>query len=247
MATVRYVSDSDGVRVRRTPGGSIITTLFYGNLMYEIPYNSSEAQAGWIKVHYYLVGTTVSEGEGWVASAYTTVISSTNYPHLSDTISNNTSLTQYQQLINAWFIYLYLIELDWSSNAIYAMLGNMEAESTINPGKWEVSANPPGYGLTQWTPSTKLTIWAESNGYEKSSIDTQLKRIEYEIVHGEQWSSNLHSPAMSFVEFYQSTKSVATLAEYFVRCYENPASVTSKVPVRQANAQKWCALLSNLV
>ena len=35
--------------------------------------------------------------------------------------------------------------------------GNMEAESGITPGKWEVpEEDSKGFGLVQWTPATKF-------------------------------------------------------------------------------------------
>ena len=255
MATVRYVSATDGLRVRSTPGGTVITTLFYGNLMYDISYDAGEAQNGWTKVHYYLVGSTVSEGDGWVATAYTEIVEPRNYPFKTDTYSSTSYLNQRQQLINAWYIYNYLIELDWSSNAICAMLGNMEVESTINPGKWQSLNNTTlGYGLTQWTPATNLINWAEARGYDESDIETQLKRIEYEISNGEQWMSSKHSPEMTFVDFHESTASISTLAEYFVRCYERPkifingttSAQAAEILSRQQKALKWSVLLSNL-
>lgn len=53
-----------------------------------------------------------------------------------------------------------------SPDALYGMLGNMEQESTINPGLWQ-SKRPfwKGWGLVQWTPYTKYTNWAKANGY----------------------------------------------------------------------------------
>ena len=253
MATVRYVSSTSGVKVRNTPAGTVVATLYAGNLMYELPnINHENASLSgenyeWAKVHYYLVGSTVSEGEGWVAIDFTTVASLNDFPSAQDTFSSNTTLTQYQQLVNAWYIYNHLIGLDWSANAICAMLGNMEAESTINPGRWQsLNDTSQGYGLTQWTPATKLITWAEEHNYEKSLLSTQIKRIEYELAHNEQWDSRFHSPTMTFLEFYKSTEPVSTLAEYFVRCYENPENVNSKVATRQQNAMKWSTIFNNL-
>ena len=158
----------------------------------------------WVRVYYFKVGTSsTEEGEGWVAEKYTTIVSTTA-PTKSDTISSNSYLKQNQQLTNARYIYNYLKNAGWSNNAIYAVLGNMEEESTINPGKTEVNSSNPGYGLTQWTPSTKLTNRATNNGYNAADIDTQLMRIIYEAANKEQWNATLHSPticdALSFVK-----------------------------------------------
>lgn len=45
------------------------------------------------------------------------------------------------------------------------MLGNMQQESGINPGIWEVLPNANfGYGLVQWTPAIdKFFSWAAKN------------------------------------------------------------------------------------
>lgn len=150
-------------------------------------------------------------------------------------------------LTNARYIYKYLKDKGWSANAIYAILGNMEAESKINPGRWEVSNDTSkGYGLTQWTPATKYINWL-SAGSTKSDIDNQLSRIIYEVKNALQWNSSKHSPALSFSAFTTSTETCSVLAEYFVRCYEMPTSVSSKVSARQTNASKWSTLLGYLI
>ena len=51
-------------------------------------------------------------------------------------ISNNKYLTQGEMESNAKEIYTYLSDKGWTINAISGMLGNMQRESTINPGLW---------------------------------------------------------------------------------------------------------------
>lgn len=82
-------------------------------------------------------------------------------------------------------------------------------------------------------------------GYQKeqSDIDNQLSRILYEVSNNLQWTSKLHSPAMSFADFTVSIKAPSVLSEYFTRCYENPKNVNSEVPLRQTNTAKWHKLL----
>lgn len=113
----------------------------------------------------------------------------------SDVTVNNRSLTESEQQLNARYIWQYLGSKRenrecWTLNAVAALLGNMQAESAINPGRYEaytynknsslyLGPNPtqsevnawlekyknekgryPGFGLTQWT-STGANSWSE--------------------------------------------------------------------------------------
>ena len=71
-------------------------------------------------------------------------------------------LSQSEMEVNATYIYSYLNDMGWTLNSISALLGNLQAESTINPGRWQnenVGSNSNGYGLVQWTPATKYFEW----------------------------------------------------------------------------------------
>lgn len=127
-------------------------------------------------------------------------------------------------------------------NAIAAILGNMEAESTINPGIWEgLAPYSGGYGLVQWTPYTKYSNWAGSNW--ENAGNKQLSRIVYEFNNGIQWSTEYgHSVQMTALEFKRSTADVYTLADAFLRNYENPLVIPQ--PQRGVNAEKWFNYLS---
>ena len=84
-------------------------------------------------------------------------------------ISNNKYLSQGEMESNAKEIYTYLSDKGWTLNAISGLLGNMQRESTINPGLWQSLKEgnySGGYGLVQWTPATKYTNWAKANGYD---------------------------------------------------------------------------------
>lgn len=250
MATVRYAG-SGGIKVRSTAAGTVVVTLNEGALMYDIAgvANVKKALNGttyvWVKVHYYNVkDDSTDEGSGWVTKKYTTQVSTT-VPSKSSIHSSNSLLKQNQMLTNARYIYKYLNDEGWESNAIYAIIGNMEEESTINPGRWQngYKTASNGYGLTQWTPSTKLTDWSSNSG----DIDNQLKRILYEVKHeNEQWVSSKKSPKLTFSEFTQSTKSVSDLAEYFVKCYEQCDPSSTEIKQRQSNASKWKTLIGYL-
>ena len=248
-ATVRY-ANSGGINVRDNPAGNVVRALNAGDLMAD---NSDapvvKALNGtsytWIKVSYYASNVPSTDpcatGLGWVARETTTVVS-TATPAKSAVVAANRVLAQNEMLVNARYIYNYLrsLQAPWSKNAIAAMLGNMERESTINPDRWEggvVNASN-GYGLVQWTPSTKYTNWLPS-GADKKDIDKQLERILFEVANGLQWQSNKHSPTMSFASFTTSNSGVDALAEYFLRCYEQPNITSAEILLRKGNALKW--------
>lgn len=92
---------------------------------------------------------------------------------------------------NAEMVYRYFSELDtpWAGEAIAGMLGNMQAESTINPGLWEngdKNNQEVGFGLVQWTPASKYIEWAK---YTFMSGDTQCRRIEWERANNTQFAA----------------------------------------------------------
>lgn len=255
MATVRYAG-SDGIKVRSTAAGAVAVTLNESALMYDIAgvANVKKALNGttyvWVKVHYYNVkDDSTDEGSGWVAKEYTTQVSKT-VPSKSSVYNSNTTLKQNQMLTNARYVFSKLKDEGWETNPIYAILGNMEEESTINPGRWQngYKTDSNGYGLVQWTPSTKLTKWCSN----PSDIDKQIERIQYEVDNEDdndikQWDSDKNSPKMKFSAFIKSSKSVSVLAEYFVKCYEKNNPSSAEIKQRQSNATKWETLIGYLL
>lgn len=155
--------------------------------------------------------------------------------------SANRFLNETEMQGNALAIVLYFNARGWTKNAIAAMLGNMESESTINPGIYEgldSTSTTNGFGLVQWTPNTKYKTWADANGYgaDYGNIYGQLARIQYELDNGLQWIPTDAYP-MSFYTFTRSTASVETLAQAFLHNYERPASLDQ--PNRSTQARKW--------
>lgn len=113
---------------------------------------------------------------------------------LSKWYTSNSPLPQKQMEHNATLVYEYFTEKvtpPWNPVAIAGMLGNMQAESTINPGRWEngeINNLDAGYGLVQWTPASKYINWA---GSSFSNGDRQCARIDYERANGLQWTDYL--------------------------------------------------------
>lgn len=127
----------------------------------------------------------------------------------------------------------------WTKNAIAGMLGNMQVESTINPGIWQnlQEGNMSlGYGLVQWTPATVYTSWADAQGYEWGNIDAQIARILHELENGLQYYPTDEYPE-TFREYTQSTKSPEYLASAFLKNYER-AGVEAEAD-RRNNAIFW--------
>lgn len=154
-------------------------------------------------------------------------------------VSKNAYLTRAEQQENALYIDAWLLARGWTRNAIAGMLGNMETESTINPGIWQSLAVgwwDGGFGLVQWTPATKLKTWADANGKDYTNINTQLERIEWELANNEQWIATQLYP-MSFAEFKTSTQTPEFLAQAFLRNYERPANQNQ--PNRSTQARYW--------
>lgn len=157
--------------------------------------------------------------------------------------SLNDYLSQAQMEVNADYLMSELSDLGWSKTAICGMLGNMETESTINPGIWQ-SLNEGnmsgGFGLVQWTPASKFTNWADSKGYPWGDIDGQISRILWEVANNEQWISTSSYP-LSFKQFTTSNESPEYLAQAFLLNYERPDDKTQ--PQRSTQARKWFDLL----
>lgn len=156
--------------------------------------------------------------------------------------NSSSALTEEQMKVNATYIYNSLISDGWTINSICGMLGNMETESSLNPGRWQndrVGGDPTGHGysLVQWTPYTNYTDWATSLGYtDPSEMDTAIDRIKYELANNLQWIPTFTYP-MTFQEFKVSTQNPYDLAMIFLANYERPA--VSYQPIRGEQALKW--------
>ena len=155
------------------------------------------------------------------------------------TYSSNTYLVEYgmEMSANANYIYNFFRGKGWSKNSICAMLGNMQRESTINPGLWQSlnSGNTSGgFGLVQWTPATNLINWCNSKGYDYTDITAQCNKIMDELENGGQWISTSSYPE-SFSEFTTSTKDIEYLTYCFLKNYERAGVEAASERVTHAN------------
>lgn len=153
-------------------------------------------------------------------------------------IKGNRYLSTGEMQNNAQIIFNTLLAKGWTENAIAGMLGNMQKESTINPGIWQ-NLNPSpslGWGLVQWTPSTNFTVWAAANGYANDSGDAQLIWIDTVTTSVGQWIPTAQFPE-TFGEFKVSTQTPEYLADCFLKNFERPAEIDQ--PDRQRYARYW--------
>jgi hypothetical protein len=166
---------------------------------------------------------------------------------------NDTFLTTAQQMNNAQLTANHFKGTDWVKESLSALIGNMSHESSINPDMHELGyGDSPsrGYGLVQWTPMTKYTDWASSQGLDYTSGDSQLARIDYEVNNNIQWVANglqvrygMGSKYnFSFADFRKNTQglSVSDLTEAFMWNYEGPSysAGTSSLADRQSFANQ---------
>lgn len=156
--------------------------------------------------------------------------------------TESVALDQAKMEKNALYIFSYLSNAGWTENAIAAILGNMQAESTINPGRWQNDnvGGGPAYGIVQWDPWTKYVNWCTERGLsDPSEMDNNLARIIYELDNGGQWYAT-DAYDLTFREFTQSNEAPAYLAAAFVKNYERPADQSEAVlAARGSFAEAW--------
>lgn len=165
------------------------------------------------------------------------------------TSERNTSapLNESQRKVNATYIYKFFKDKGWTVNAIASMLGNLQHESSLNPGRWQSdiigSGGGGGYGLVQWTPYTNYTNWVDNNNLGNwESLDNNLARIEYEFENGLQYYATDSYPE-SFYEFSRSTKDLSYLTTAFLRNYERAGVEALDTRINYSNA--WYTYLTS--
>ncbi|MEI5994770.1 phage tail spike protein [Candidatus Enterococcus mansonii] len=146
---------------------------------------------------------------------------------------------------NAWVIWQFFKNKGWTEQSIAGMLGNIQSESGIIPDIDEISGGG-GYGLTQWTPKSKLVNWCNENGLDYRTLDSQCRRIQWEMENNVQWFYNSLRPDIDYISFRDFTKlaDVAHAAECFIALYEHPENPYQ--PARAQQAQYWYDKLKNL-
>lgn len=150
------------------------------------------------------------------------------------------SMTQTEMESNANEIYAQLYSnYGWTVNAICAVLGNMQAESSINPAQtqhgYSVDSMSGGYGLVQWTPASKIKNWLQANNHSLYSGYWQVYCMANES-YGQEYYPTTDFP-MTYDEFKHSGESVAYLTEVFLKNYERAG--VEALSTRISYAEDW--------
>lgn len=138
----------------------------------------------------------------------------------------NQYLPQASRDNNAWEVYNYFHNLSqaWTVESIAAMAGNMDVESTLNPG---IENTAGAYGLTQYLGSRKTTFvsWMTSHGYSSWTDGAgQCEYINYSMTHNtetEAWYGR-GGYTNSFSDFAYNIGSwgLYDLVDMFQYCFE---------------------------
>lgn len=158
-----------------------------------------------------------------------------------DCISHDKYITSRDEmLVNAKYIYNYFIKRGWTPQAICGMLGNMERESTLNPGL-EAYGSSTDFGLVQWSPGKDMRKWLNDHDFEDGDIEGQCLRIEKEFNNEiTQYSPNaIYAKLATTADYKMSTLSPYYLACAFAWNYERSAVV-----LYGANSKKEAAKLT---
>lgn len=163
-----------------------------------------------------------------------------------------------KQKNNAICLYEFFRPKGWTVNAVAAMCGNFQQESTINPGCLEFPSDPTrgGYGIAQWTPRTALfdildylygshTIWADGDR-QQNCVYAEYRKCIGEIPASAPfyaaWNDRMNATYnLTFDQWAHSTQDPGYLARHFEWCYERPADVH---PIRATLARAWYEYLS---
>ena len=156
-------------------------------------------------------------------------------------ISGNYRLSMAEMQNNAEIVQGYGVAQGWSPNAICAILGNMQQESSINPGIYGdyINGTPHAYGLVQWNPIEKYSNWAGAGWQDNGT--REMERISWEAANNEQWSS---SAPYTFTQFlYDRVSGIDTLTRYFCWYYERPDPAQANIAGRIQYANYWATYL----
>ena len=172
-----------------------------------------------------------------------------NYgPFYGSLFDESEYLPQDQREVNARYIKTALWDYGWSESAIAAIIGNMDAESTLNPGSWQgnvVNATEYGYGLIQWTPAKRYISWAEERDFDPSHIDCNLARIFFELENNWSYDATEDYP-LTYKEFIKSNQRPDYLAAAFVKNRLRPSDQSQAVlDSRGFYANHWYWFLFN--
>lgn len=153
-------------------------------------------------------------------------------------------LTESQMKDNATEICNYFRGQGMTLEAICGLLGNIQAESGLNPGNKETASSSNGWGLIQWTPATVLLNWCNKYNYTWYSGSVQCYRILCEGLRindaSGYWIPTSAYP-YSWQQFSQLTNVEEATKAYL---YERERAGVEAVAKRVTYANNWFAYFS---
>ena len=159
-------------------------------------------------------------------------------PWISEVGTGKYFTTEKQQF-NAKLFYQFFVVKGVTLAAICGMLGNISWESTLNPGIKQGESTYLGWGLIQWTPSTVITNWCDTYGYNWWDGNAQCERIWSEGIEdkgaGGTWIPTAEYP-YSWQEFIQLSDLHECVLAYL---RERERAGTEKLEERLTYANYW--------
>lgn len=151
-------------------------------------------------------------------------------------------LTQSEMENNATIFYNIFSAYGYTLESICGMLGNIQQECTINPALKQGESTELGWGLIQWTPSTELTDYADSQGKNWTDGNLQCELINREVLEGfgGRWLPTREYP-YSGEEFSKLTD-VAESCKAFL--YERERAGKPMLEYRLEYTSNWYTFLS---
>lgn len=114
-----------------------------------------------------------------------------------------------------------------TKSAAMGIIGNMTWESGLNTGQWEHGYNmdpSSGFGLAQWTPSTKFSNWAGSTSME-IMCDGDLQ-MEFLLENDpNQWSTYYVDMNTGYSSYYDVTVPILYTIEDYFESNEDPETL----------------------
>ena len=248
MTFLKYVPTTGTTKVRNyysTSDSDNIVGMISCGMQVELIQENAETNDGytWHKIIYNDEIAYIAHFSG----DYETVVRWVPLRCNKSAIVEDRFLTTDEKRYNAKIIYNYLLYKGWSKNAICGVIANMEAESSLSPGRWEMTDDDgdgdKAYGVLQWDPPTKWTNYADQHEYAYDNLYRQLDYFIYSTRYGGgEWGVSGVPTAYQLYayEYAYSTRSVYDLAITFLLCYERPTDAETSVMNYRGNlAEAW--------
>ena len=159
---------------------------------------------------------------------------------------------------NAVMTYSVLSQRGWTLNAIAGLLGNIQYESGLNPWRWEgeIPQTSNGYGLVQFTPSTKyignanavaLSDYAPYTGgiNHTGNANDGTAQLQFIDAYADYISTTTYP--MSYADYKASTNTPEYLASVWLYNYERSGNPSGSEADRRTYARFWYDYLSTVV